>query len=256
MPEPLHGRHAVITGGGSGIGAAIAEALALAGAAVTLIGRDPTRLAAKAALLPAAQGIAADVTDQDAVLVALRQARQRFGPVAILINNAGVAPAAPFLGIDRALWRSTLAVNLDGAFFCAQAALPDMLEGGWGRVVSIASTAGLVPYKGVAAYVAAKHAVIGLTRAMALEFASRGITVNAVCPGYTETDMARAAITAISGKTGRSESESRALLAARNPQGRLVAPGEVADTVLWLCGPGADAVTGQAIAICGGEVMH
>jgi NAD(P)-dependent dehydrogenase (short-subunit alcohol dehydrogenase family) len=248
-------RHAVITGGGGGIGAAIADALAAQGMRLTLIGRDHSKLQAKAASLRQAQGIVADITQQSAVTDALRLAADRFGPVEIMINNAGAAQACPFLEIDEAEWRSAFDVNLTAAFHCAQAVLPAMIAVGWGRIVTIASTAGLVPYRNVAAYVAAKHGVIGLTRALALEFARSGVTVNAICPGYTETEMAQQAIRNLRDQAGHSEAEARRILAAKNPQGRLVQPEQVADSVVWLCGAGSDAVTGQAIAVCGGEVM-
>lgn len=252
MPEALH---ALVTGGGSGIGAAIADALAAKGYRLTLVGRDAGRLAAKAASLPMAQGIAADVAQGDSVAAAFRSAEDRYGPILVLVNNAGAAKAKPFLAIDPADWRATLDVNLGGAFHCAQAALPGMIGAGGGRIVMIASTAGLVGYRNVAAYVAAKHGLIGLTRALALEFARSGVTVNAICPGYTETDMAQAAIDNLR-QSGRSEEEARELLAGKNPQGRLVQPREIADAVVWLCRQESDAINGQTLAICGGEVMN
>ena len=254
-PPALDQCHAVITGGATGIGAAIADALAALGCRLTLVGRSLPRLAAKAAALPQARGFAADIAREDEVAAAFAAATAEFGPIAILINNAGLAPAQPFLQTDAATWQNSLDVNLTGAFFCARAVLPAMLDAGWGRIVTIASTAGLVGYKGVAAYVAAKHGVIGLTRALALEFARSGVTVNAVCPGYTETDMALSALDNIRTRSGRSDAEARALLAAKNPQARLVRPEEVANSVVWLCSPGSEAVTGQSIAVCGGEVM-
>jgi NAD(P)-dependent dehydrogenase (short-subunit alcohol dehydrogenase family) len=189
------------------------------------------------------------------VLAGFARAARRAGRVDILVNNAGQAASAPFGKTDAALWRRMLDVNLTGTFHCTQAALPAMLEAGWGRVVNVASTAGLVGYRYVAAYVAAKHGVVGLTRALALEVAARGVTVNAVCPGYTETDMVREAIANIVAKTGRDEQQARAGLAAGNPQQRLVQPEEVANAVAWLCLPESAAMTGQAIAVAGGEVM-
>ena len=171
------------------------------------------------------------------------------------MNNAGQARSAPFLKTDAALWRSMMQVNLNGAFYCAQAALPGMLDASWGRIVNIASTAGLVGYSYVTAYCAAKHGVIGFTRALALEVATKGITVNSICPGFTETDMLKETLHNIVSKTGRTETEARAELAARNPQKRMVQPEEVANAVLWLCLPGSEAITGQAIAVAGGEVM-
>jgi len=262
MAMALQGRHALVTGGGRGIGAAIARRLLAEGASVTLVGRDCTVLdAAMQALEPlavdgAALGAAAaDITDADEVAGAFAQATSERGPITVLINNAGQAHSAPFAKTDLALWLRMLDVNLTGTFLCTQAALPAMLEQGWGRIVNVASTAGLIGYGYVSAYCAAKHGVIGLTRALALELAPKGITVNAVCPGYTETDIVRDAVANIVGKTGRTEEQARAELAARNPQRRLVQPDEVADAVAWLCRPSASAITGQAVPVAGGEVM-
>ena len=250
-------RHALVTGGGTGIGAAIAQALVEAGLRVTVTGRRLEPLQALAQRYPGAmQAVVADVTDGEAVLRCFAQARQTFGPVQVLVNNAGQAHSAPFLKTGADLWQSTLNVNLGGTFHCSQAALPDMVAAGWGRIVNIASTAGLAGYAYVAAYCAAKHGVVGLTRAMALEFAKKGITVNAVCPGYTETEILQQSIAHVMAKTGRTQEQARTEFAASNPQGRIVQPHEVADTVRWLCGDAAASVTGQAIAVCGGEVMH
>ncbi|NSX14078.1 SDR family oxidoreductase [Cupriavidus taiwanensis] len=258
----LAGRHALVTGGGRGIGAAIARRLLADGAGVTLLGRDAGTLQATVQALrehaPAGAGVSfvtADIADADSVARAFAAATEQAGPVAMLVNNAGQAHSAPFLTTDAALWQRMLDVNLTGTFLCTQAALPAMLDAGWGRIVNVASTAGLIGYGYVSAYCAAKHGVIGLTRALALETAARGVTVNAVCPGYTETDIVRDAVANIVGKTGRSEEQARAELAARNPQRRLVQPDEVADAVAWLCQPSAGAITGQAIPVAGGEVM-
>jgi len=256
-PLPLAGRHALVTGAGSGIGLAIAQALARQGATLTLLGRNARHLETALAQLPGAgHGLAsADVADAEAVHRAFAQAASARGPVLLLVNNAGAAHSAPFLKTDAALWQSMLAVNLGGVFHCTQAALPAMLDAGWGRIVNVASTAGLRGYAYVAPYCAAKHGVIGLTRALALEVARRGVTVNAVCPGYTDTPLLAGAIDQIVAKTGRSADEARAQLAAGNPQGRLVQPDEVANAALWLCLPGAESIHGQAIAVAGGEVM-
>ncbi|MEO8120277.1 MAG: SDR family NAD(P)-dependent oxidoreductase [Rhodoferax sp.] len=252
----LQGRHALVTGGGRGIGAAIARQLLAAGATVTVLGRRLDVVQALAAEQPERlHAVSADVSDAAQVAAAFASARDRFGPVAILINNAGQAGSAPFLKTDAQLWQQMLAVNLTGTLLCTQAALPDMLAGGWGRIVNVASTAGLTGYAYVSAYCAAKHGVIGLTRALALEVAKKGVTVNAVCPGYTETDILRESIANVMTKTGRSAEAARAEIAAGNPQGRIVQPEEVADTVRWLCGNAASAITGQSIAVCGGEVM-
>ena len=255
MTSALEGRHAVVTGGGRGIGAAIAEALADAGARITLMGRSEAPLQEKASALPVARAIRCDVTDEAGVAAAFAEAARAFGPVTILVNNAGAAASAPFLRTSLELFRGMLEVNLIGTFLCSRAALPGMIEAGFGRIVNVASVAGLKGAAYVSAYCAAKHGVVGLTRALALETATKGVTVNAVCPSYTDTDMARAAIANIVEKTGRGAADAAAELVKKNPQGRLIRPEEVAATVLWLCAPGTEAITGQAIAVAGGEVM-
>jgi NAD(P)-dependent dehydrogenase (short-subunit alcohol dehydrogenase family) len=249
-------RHALITGAARGIGAAIARTLAADGLTLTLLGRNAAALAELAERLPGRHGfVVADVADAAQVQAALEAARAARGPLAVLVNNAGQAESAPFLKTSAELWQRMLAVNLSGTFLCCQAALPDMLAAGSGRIVNIASTAAQRGYAYVSAYVAAKHGVLGLTRALALEVAKKGITVNAVCPGYTETDILRASIANVVAKTGRSEAEARAEFSQGNPQGRIVQPEEVANAVRWLCGDAASAITGQAISVCGGEVM-
>jgi NAD(P)-dependent dehydrogenase (short-subunit alcohol dehydrogenase family) len=257
-PPSLSGRHALVTGGGRGIGYAIAARLLREGASVTLLGRDVAVLdAALAALAP--QGSVgrqvADVADTASLERAFAAASQSFGPVHILVNNAGQARSERFERTDAALWNAMLAVNLSGPFHCIQAALPGMLQAGWGRIVNVASTAGLAGYAYVSAYCAAKHGLVGLTRALALEMAGKGITVNAVCPGYTDTDIVQDAVRNIVAKTGMDADQARARLAQRNPQGRLVQPEEVAHAVAWLCQPAAGAINGQAIPVDGGEIM-
>ena len=248
-------RHAVVTGAARGIGAAIASALIGAGARVTLLGRDAQRLASLAATL---QGetccVAADVSDPAEVTRAFVEARERLGPIAILVNNAGQAETAPFGRMSLDVWHRMLAVNLTGTMLCSQAALPDMVDAAYGRIVNIASTAALRGFRYGTAYAASKHGVLGLTRSLALEVADRGITVNAVCPGYVETDMMGHAIDNVMARTGRTREEARAYFASQNPQQRVVQPGEVADAVLWLCGDGAAGINGAAIPISGGDV--
>jgi 3-hydroxybutyrate dehydrogenase len=258
LEQALAGKHALVTGGARGIGAACAQALLMRGARVTLAGRDAKALLAAVEAMSSQGKVAMqvlDVTDEESVQAGFAAAVAHFGRVDILINNAGQAAPAPFGKTDAALWRRMLDVNLTGTFHCTQAALPGMLEAKWGRVVNVASTAGLVGYRYVSAYVAAKHGVIGLTRALALEVATKGVTVNAVCPGYTDTDIVREAVANIVAKTGRGEDEAHAELAAANPQKRLVQSEEVANAVAWLCLPDSAAMNGQSIAVAGGEVM-
>lgn len=251
----LTGRHAVVTGAGSGIGRATAERLAEAGCQVTLIGRHVARLNETADRIgDLAFSAPADVTDPDALAAAIEVGRDRFGPIDILINNAGAASSAPFLKTTADDLRAMLALNLEAPAEAARLVLPGMLTRRWGRIVNIASTAGLKGYPYVSAYVAAKHGLVGLTRALALEVASRGVTVNAVCPGFTDTDLVARSVEAIAGKTGRSKDEARAALAASNPQGRLIAPDEVAMTIVWLCGDGASGINGAAVPVAGGEL--
>jgi NAD(P)-dependent dehydrogenase (short-subunit alcohol dehydrogenase family) len=251
--DALRGKHAVVTGASRGIGLAVAQRLLAQGARVTLMARDAAALEAAAAGIGGG-GVAwqtVDVTDPASVAEAFARA----GAADILVNNAGQAASSPFMRTDAELWQRMLDVNLTGAYHCIQAALPGMLDAGWGRIVNVASTAGLTGYRYVAAYCAAKHGLVGLTRALALELAMKGITVNAVCPGYTETDIVQEAVANIVRKTGRSAEQARAELAAGNPQGRLVQPDEVAHAVAMLCMPAAAAMNGQAIAVAGGEVM-
>ncbi len=252
--RPLAGRRALITGASRGIGAAVARELGRLGADLALVARNPRTLSATAASLRGAgcrvDEHTLDVGDDRAV-DALGKA---VGRIDILINNAGGAESAPFARTDAALWERMIDLNLTSVYRVTRAFAPAMVKSGWGRIVNVASTAGLKGYAYVSAYVAAKHGVVGLTRALALEFATSGVTVNAVCPGYTDTPMLQDAITTIAGKTQKSPDEARAALAAANPQGRLITPDEVAATVGWLCRPESSAISGQAIAIAGGEI--
>ena len=256
----LAGRHAVVTGGGRGIGAAIAEELARLGADLTLMGRDAGVVEQHAASVAGRFGVRAtsvrcDVADEASVSVAFAIARERLGDPSVLVNNAGQAESARFGDTTSAQWERMLAVNLTGTFLCTQQALPAMLAARAGRVVNVASVAGLRGYKTMTAYCAAKHGVVGLTRALALETAKHGVTVNAVCPGYTDTAMADAAIRNISESLGKTRDEARAMLERLNPRGTLIEPREVANAVAWLLSPDAGAITGQAIVVAGGEVM-
>jgi NAD(P)-dependent dehydrogenase (short-subunit alcohol dehydrogenase family) len=257
--QPLAGVRVVVTGGGSGIGLAIARRLRALGAALVLVGRDRARLDHALAELGCAaedEAIACDVGDADAVAEAFRSLAARGRAPALLVNNAGTAQSMKFAETSVRAWQDTLRTNLDGVFHCTRAALASILEAPFGRIVNVASTAGLIGYPYVVAYCAAKHGVVGFTRALALELARTRVTVNAVCPGYTDTAITDAAITNIVARTGRSPAQARAALASRNPQQRLVRPDEVADAVAWLCLPSSHAITGQAISVSGGEVMQ
>jgi len=252
----MDGRHALITGGGSGIGAAIARLLAEAGVALSLAGRRREPLQQLAAELGRAAAIAADVTQQDETEAMVEQARAAHGPIDILIANAGAAESSPATKLDGAQWQRMLAVNLTGAFLTVKAALPDLLrpQARLPRIIFIASTAGIKGYAYAAAYCAAKHGVVGLARALAAELAPRRVPVNAVCPGFTDTPLLTASLANIVAVTGRSPAEAAAELTRFNPQGRFIEPAEVAHTVLFLCSASAQAITGQAISVSGGEV--
>jgi NAD(P)-dependent dehydrogenase (short-subunit alcohol dehydrogenase family) len=256
----LAGRHVLVTGGSRGIGAATADELARLGASVSIVARTEGPLRERRQEIEALHGvdvvaIAADMTCDEGVERAFGEAETALGPVGILVNNAGVATSAPFRRTSIDDWQSLLDIDLLGPVRCMQRALPAMLAAGNGRIVNVASTAGLKGYAYVAAYCAAKHGLIGLTRALALELARSGVTVNAVCPGFTNTDLTGAAIERIVATTGRDQEAARADLTRHNPQGRLIQPDEVARAVGWLCLPGSSSITGQAIVVAGGEVM-
>jgi 3-hydroxybutyrate dehydrogenase len=253
MPGLPQSPHALVTGGGRGIGREIAATLARAGATVSVLGRNRATLDEAIAAGAAHFADVADVADQAAIGAAIARAASR-QPIDILIANAGIAESAPFARSDAALFRRMMDVDFMGVVHAFQATLPGMKDRPYGRIIAIASTAGLKGYAYASAYSAAKHAVVGLVRSLALELAATRVTVNAVCPGFTDTDLLSGSIDNIMQKTGRSREQAVTDLAKRNPQGRLVTPAEVADTVLWLCGEGAGAITGQAIAVAGGEI--
>jgi NAD(P)-dependent dehydrogenase (short-subunit alcohol dehydrogenase family) len=250
----LDGLHALVTGGGSGIGAAIARALANDGAAVSLVGRRKAPLDTVAKTLPKATAITADVTIAADCAAMVEAARAAHGPIDIVIANAGAAESAPAAKISTEHWQRMISVNLTGAFQTVQAALSDVMRKGGGtrRIVFTASTAGLKGYPYVAAYCAAKHGVVGLARALAAELKPAGVTVNAVCPGFTDTPLLDASAVAIAAKTGCTVAEARATLAKDNADGRLISPEDVAAKVLWLCSPAATSINGEAIVIAGG----
>jgi NAD(P)-dependent dehydrogenase (short-subunit alcohol dehydrogenase family) len=249
---PLHGARAIVTGGGSGVGLAIARRLHAEGAALVLLGRDAAKLEAARTELKG-EAIVCDVGDARSVDQAF--AKLRGAPLHVLVNNAGAARSAKLVDTTDALWDDMVRVNLTGAFHCARASLPMLSAAPFGRIVNVASTAGLIGYPHVAAYCAAKHGVVGLTRALALEYARTRVTVNAVCPGYVDTAMTGTTIANLARATGRTPVEARAMLERRNPQRRLVSAAEVAGAVAWLCLPASQSITGQAISISGGEVM-
>ena len=254
MPEKqaLSGRHAVITGAAKGIGAAIADRLDAEGASITLMGRTPETLELKAQNLNKAQAVQVDVASEDSVIEAFSKASNTLGPVDILVNNAGAALSAPLHRTQTSDWQYMLDVNLSGAFYCCREVTPAMRKNNWGRIINIASIAGLSGAAYISAYCAAKHGVIGLTRALAMELANKDITVNALCPGYTNTELLDGALNNIMEKTGLSRSEAEAQLKSSNPQNRFIEPEEIAASVAWLCLPGSEGITGQALPITGG----
>lgn len=248
----LQGQRALVTGGGRGIGRAIAAALTQAGAQVSILGRDEAALRDAVAAGAAADFATCDVRDESTVAAAISRLAGGQG-FDIAIANAGAVETGPFLRSDAERFRRMLEINLIGTVNPFRAVLPGMQERRRGRLIAIASTAGHRGYAYVSAYAAAKHAVVGLVKSLALETARSGVTVNAVCPGYADTDMVAAGLDTIAAKTGKTREQALAEMVKDNPQGRLIAPEEVAAAVLYLCGPGSDAITGQSLLINGGE---
>lgn len=249
MQADLHRQHALVTGGGTGVGSAIAMALAAAGAAVTITGRREAPLRETAARHEKIAWTIADVTDADELRTAFSTAVDQHGPVSIVIANAGFAESKPFGRLSAKQWQHTIDVNLTGVFNTFQCALDPMLAAGWGRMIAIASVAGLRGSAYVSAYCAAKHGVVGLTRALAEELQPKGITVNAICPGYTQTPMLDRTLDNIVNKTGMSREQAASALLKGTPTGKFVQPSEIADLVLQLCADQADPANGAAIAI-------
>lgn len=259
MSGSLQGRGAVVTGGGRGIGAATARALAAEGARVVVASRTEAEIESVAGDIVGAGGeawgVPCDVTDADSVAALAEAAGERMGAVDLLVNSAGIAHSAPLARQTLEEWERIFAVNVTGVFLVTRAFLPAMMERGRGRVVNVASVAGLAGAKYIGAYAASKHAVVGFTRSVAAEAAPRGVTVNALCPGYVDTDMTDASVARIMERAGLSETAALEAILATSPQGRLIEPGEVARAVIWLCEESARGVNGQAIVIDGGGLL-
>jgi len=243
----LEGRHALVTGGGTGIGRAIAEQLMAAGACVTVTGRRAEALSDVAGAL----AVTMDVTEEASVVSGVAQARAANGPIQICVANAGIAEGASLARTDAEMWRRIMATNLDGAFHTIRACAPDMVD--WGRVIAVSSIAGLKGLKGAAAYTASKHGMIGLIRGLAADHLGRGVTFNALCPGYVDTDIVADNTARIMARTGMSQEDARGIMVGQNPHRKLITSAEVAGTALWLCSDAAQSVNGQAIQISGGE---
>jgi len=258
--QPLKGQHGLITGGSRGIGAAISNALAALGANVTIVARNQQNLEKQRERLETEFGVTAlciktDITNEKEVQRSFTKAAKTAGPVDILINNAGIGKSMPFHKMDLEFWKATLDLNLTGTFLCTKQVYDSMRERGYGRIINISSTVGLRGYPYIAAYTASKHAIIGLTRTLALESAKKGITVNAICPGYTDTDLVSEAVENIAATSGRDKENIKTEIENMSPLGRLITPEEVAESAAWLCLPSSASITGQAIVVAGGSVM-
>ncbi len=263
MPEPeryLEGKHAVVTGGSRGIGAAVAADLVARGARVTIMGRSLETLEQQAQQLRGERGVTVsteqcDVADQTSVITAFSRSVATLGPVEILVNNAGTAKSRHFTETSRAVWDELIGINLTGTYLCTSEVVPGMIQAKSGRIVNVASTAGLRGYKTMTAYCASKHGVIGFTRALAMETAKHGITVNAVCPSYVDTDLTYNAVNNLVTNLGKSEQEALAMITRVIPRGTLITVQEVASAVSWLCSPDASAMTGISLPVAAGEVQ-
>jgi len=259
--KPLKGQHAVVTGGSRGIGAAVSNYLARLGANISLTGRTDKTLTAQAEHLISEFEVQVftaigDMSQEQDVKRCFSEAVETLSSVNILINNAGVGKSAPFHRMDTDFWNTIIGLNLTGTFLCTKQVIGAMRDDGYGRIVNISSTVGLRGYPYIAAYCASKHGVIGLTRTLALECVKKGITVNAICPGYTDTDLVSEAVDAIMNMTGRDRDDIQSEIDNMSPMGRMVNPDEVAETVAWICLPSSMSITGQAIVVAGGAVMH
>ena len=254
MANQLNGRHALVTGGGTGIGLAIANALAGAGAQVTITGRRMEVLVKAAHTSPGLRARTMDVTNKASVASTIRDAVAEHGPIDICVANAGIAEGRGLAKTDLEFWRRIMTTNLDGAFLTIRECMASMHAQPWGRVIAVSSIAGLKGSQGTCAYTASKHGVLGLIRALSVDYMGKGITFNALCPGYVDTPIIEQNTALISERTGMSATEARALMVGQNPHGRLIMPAEVAAAALWLCAPGSDSVNGQAVEIAGGQV--
>jgi 3-hydroxybutyrate dehydrogenase len=255
----MHRPVVFVTGAGRGVGRAIALRFASAGYAVGVAGRNKAAIEAVTAEVTTAGshafGVRCDVTEKASVTDAIADVDRQLGPIDVLVNNAGIADSAPFVTMDDAVWERMLAVNLTGTYYCMRAVLPGMFDRRRGRVINIASVAGRTGFAYTAAYCASKHGVIGLTRAVAIEAAGNGVTVNAICPGWVDTDMTRESVARIVRKTGRSEADARSAIERMSPQNRLIQPDEVAALAVFLASPEAHGINGQALTVDGGELV-
>ena len=260
MSKPLNGHHALITGGSRGIGASISNALAALGADITIISRDIDKLKLQARHLEkefksSVFYTGADITDEIQIKDSFAKSVDSLGPINILINNAGIGKSMPFHKMNLEFWNKTISLNLTSTFLCTQQVYETMRKDLYGRIVNISSTVGLRGYPYITAYAASKHAVMGFTKSLALECVKKGITVNAICPGYTETDLVTDAIDNIVQASGKDVDEVKTEIENMSPMGRLIQPEEVAESTAWLCLPSSSSITGQAIVVAGGAVL-